>query len=464
MSDTSFMSLSELARGIRSGAISSVQIVEDNLARIDQLNPELNIFTRVTGEDALAQAEIRDAEAKDGKFRGPLHGLTVAVKDLIDVQGYTNSAGSAARQYADPATHNATSVERLLSDGAIVIGLTNLHEWAYGGTSVNPTFGPVGNPWMKTHIPGGSSGGSAAAVLAGMASFAVGTDTGGSVRIPASLCGVAGIKTTLGQIPTTGVMPLAWSLDTVGPIGRSVADLLDPYASMAVRQSASADPIWDDSRLRGSTVGIAAHYYADEGRTDPEVYQSFQNAVEHLKALGVRVQEVEMPSLRFASPAQYAILLSEGASIHDGDRRADRAAYGEDVRRLLAIGDTMLAQDYLAALRYRTEVARDFNRVFSEVDFLISPTTPHVATPIELQELMWPNGESESLLDAIWRNTFPSNLAGLPSSSQPCGMTRAGLPIGLQVIGPADSEWDILGFAAAVERTAGWSVSFADNL
>ena len=464
MTDTSFMSLSELAYGIRSREITSVQIVEDNLARIDQLNGELNIFTRVTADQALSQARTLDAEAEAGRFRGPLHGFTVAVKDLMDVKGYPNTAGSAARTDAPAATSNALAVERVLSEGAIVIGLTNLHEWAYGGTSVNPTFGAVGNPWLKTHIPGGSSGGSAAAVLAGMSAFAIGTDTGGSVRIPASLCGVAGIKTTLGQIPTTGVLPLAWSLDTVGPIGRTVADLLAPYAAMSGTRSSAADPTWSASRLSGVTIGVAARYYAEEDRTDPEVYGSFQSAIEQLKALGATVKQVELPSLQFASPAQYAILLSEGASIHDGALRADRAAYGEDVRRLLAIGDSMLALDYLAALRYRTEVARDFNRVFGEVDFLVSPTTPHVATPIELQELTWPNGESESLLDAIWRNTFPSNLAGLPSSSQPCGMTKAGLPIGFQVIGPANSEWAILGFAAAVERALGWNLPFAANL
>lgn len=464
MPNTSLMSVSELANGIRSGAITSVQIVQDNLACIQRLDPDLNIFTRVMAEEALTQARLRDAEAGEGKFHGPLHGLTVGIKDLMDVQGYPNTAGSAARRNSAPAQRNAIAVERVIQDGAIVIGLTNLHEWAYGGTSINPTFGAVGNPWRTTHIPGGSSGGSAAAVITGMASFALGTDTGGSVRIPASLCGVASLKTTLGQVPTTGVLPLAWSLDSVGPIARNVADLFLPYASISLRQPEEGSPSWNAARLKNVSVGIDVRYYLDEDRMDPEVFVGFQSAVAHLQSLGVVVKTVEIPSLRYASAAQYAILLSEGASVHDGERRADRDSYGEDVRRLLAIGDTMLAQDYLAALRYRTEVALDFNRVFAEVDFLISPTTPHAATPNNVQELTWPNGESESLLDAIWRNTFPSNLAGIPSSSQPCGVTHDGLPIGFQVIGPANSEWDILGFAAAVEALSDWPVSFANKI
>lgn len=461
MSELAFLTVAETARGLRERTFSALELVEANATQIERWNPSHSVFTVTTVEEARERARQLDAEAARGVFRGPLHGLTVAVKDLIDVAGHPNSAGTGARRHADPAVSHAPAVQALTDAGANVIGLANLHEWAYGGSSSNPFFGSVRNIWDEDRIPGGSSGGSAVAVAAGMASFALGTDTGGSVRIPASLTGISSLKVTVGSVPTRGVMPLSWTLDTVGPMARRAEDLVLPYAALrggaahtgAAHTGAAERPRPD---LRRLVVGIDRDYYLQRGRVDPDVYAVFTGVLADLEAVGARVVDVSIPLLRESSPAQYALVLAEASAVHSGHHRAERAGYGEDVQALLALGDTVLAGDYLAALRFRTELWAQMRGVFEEVDVLLSPTTPHAATLIGQDEVVWPDGSSESFLDACWRFTYPSNLVGVPSTSQPCGLTSTGLPVGLQVIGRPGSEPFLLDLAGTMERTFGW--------
>lgn len=453
--DLSIAPVSQIISALRSREISALELVEIHLARIDALQDTYHPFTRVLADEARTRAVELDELASKGQFRGSLHGVTLAVKDLMDVGGYPNTAGTSVRREAPAALRNAAGVQSLVDEGAVIIGLTNLHEWAYGGTSDNPIFGPVANPWDPTRIPGGSSGGSAVAVSLGMTAIALGTDTGGSIRIPSSLSGVSGLKTTAGQISTRGVLPLSWTLDTVGPLARRVADLAVPYAAL---RGNSIDPVLMQARthLSGVTIGIDRSYYADSNRMDAAVTEAFNAALLTLEQLGAVVRDVNIPLLHGASAAQYAIILSEASSVHSGRFRDDRPTYGADVQRLLGIGDTVLATDYLAAMRFRSMLWEQFAAAFKEVDVLVAPTNPHVATPMNTENLEWPNGESESLLDAIWRHTFPSNLAGLPSLSQPCALTPEGLPVGLQWIAPPGEESLLIALAGGVEAAAGW--------
>jgi len=457
MSDIAFMSVPELAAAIRARKLSARELVDANAAQIEKFGAAHNIYTVPLVDEARERAGQMDAEAARGAFRGPLHGITLSVKDAFDVAGYRNSYGTISRLQSPPATANAAAVESLVNAGANIIGIANLHELCYGGTSNNPWFGPVRNMWDPARMPGGSSGGSAVAVSAGCSAIAVGTDTGGSVRIPASVTGTSALKVTIGKIPTTGVMPLTWTLDTVGPMGRRIEDLAEAFAAMsgeATRRPSSADRL---PNLSDITVGIDRSYYLEQGRMEPGIYAGFVQAEEQLRGLGVTIVDVSIPLLKDASAAQYAIVLGEASAAFSGPMRAERPKFGTDIQGYLALGDSLLAQDYLAALRFRKELWDQMRGVFESVDFLISPGTPHAASLIEQGSFTWPDGSEESLLDACWRFTFPSNLVGIPSTCQPCGVTAEGLPVGFQIIGRPDSEWDLLSMAAQLERDLDWS-------
>ena len=289
-----------------------------------------------------------------------------------------------------------------------------------------------------------------------MALMALGTDTGGSVRIPASVTGTSALKVTVGTLSTRGVMPLTWTLDTVGPMARRVEDLFAPYAALSGSDERTKANGYSTPGNKKIVLGIDRSYYLEEGRIEPGVYSVFLTALEQLKSAGVTIVDVSMPLLKNASPAQYALVLAEAAAVHSGKHRAERREYGADVQGYLALGDGLLAQDYIAAHRFRAELWNQMRSVFEGVDFLVSPSTPHVASPIGQGEFLWPNGTTESLLDACWRFTFPSNLVGIPSISQPCGLTPEGLPVGLQLIGRPNSEWDLLIAARNFEREMDW--------
>ncbi len=457
MSDIAFMSVPELAAAIRAGKISATDVVEANAKQIEKFNSDHNIFTLPLIDEARARAKDLDADAARGVFRGPLHGVTLAVKDAIDVAGYRNTYGTISRVDSAPAAGNASVVQSLVDAGANIIGLANLHELCYGGTSNNPWFGPVRNMWDPARMPGGSSGGSAVSVSSGCSAIAIGTDTGGSVRIPASVTGTAALKVTIDKFSTSGVMPLTWTLDTVGPMARRVEDLFEAYAAMsgeASRQPSDAPRFADPSQI---VVGIDRSYYLEQGRMEPGIYDGFTKAMDELTGLGITIVDVSIPLLRHASAAQYAIVLGEASAAFSGPLRAERPKYSPESQGYLALGDTLLAQDYLAALRFRKELWDQMRDVFETVDFLIAPGTPHAASLIEQTEFTWPDGSTESLLDACWRFTFPSNLVGIPTTCQPCGVTPEGLPVGFQLIGRPNSEWPLLATAAMLERELEWN-------
>jgi aspartyl-tRNA(Asn)/glutamyl-tRNA(Gln) amidotransferase subunit A len=456
MSDIAFMSVPELAAAIRAGKISAVDVVEANAKQIEKFNSDHNIFTLPLVDEARARAKDLDADAARGVFHGPLHGVTLAVKDAIDVAGYRNTYGTISRVDSPPAPRNASVVQSLVDAGANIIGLANLHELCYGGTSNNPWFGPVRNMWDPARMPGGSSGGSAVSVSSGCSAIAIGTDTGGSVRIPASVTGTAALKVTIDKFSTSGVMPLTWTLDTVGPMGRRVEDLFEAYAAMSgepARRPSDAPRFADPSQI---VVGIDRAYYLEQGRMEPGIYDGFIKAMDQLAGLRIKIVDVSIPLLQQASAAQYAIVLGEASAAFSGPLRAERPKYSPESQGYLALGDTLLAQDYLAALRFRQELWDQMRDVFETVDFLIAPGTPHAASLIEQSEFNWPDGTTESLLDACWRYTFPSNLVGIPTTCQPCGVTPEGLPVGFQLIGRPNSEWPLLATAGMLERELAW--------
>jgi aspartyl-tRNA(Asn)/glutamyl-tRNA(Gln) amidotransferase subunit A len=456
MSEIAFMSVPELAAAIRERRISSTEVVEANAAQIEKFGEAHNIYTLPLIDEARARAREMDAEAGRGSFRGPLHGITLSVKDAFDVAGYRNTYGTASRLESAPAAANSAAVQAMINAGANIIGLTNLHELCYGGTSNNPWFGPVRNMWDKDRMPGGSSGGSAVAVSSGCSALALGTDTGGSVRIPASVTGTSALKVTIGKVPTAGVMPLTWTLDTVGPMGRRIEDLVEAYGALSGEPTRPGSNQGRTRRPSEVTVGIDRSYYLEEAKMEPGIYAGFMRAEQQLRDLGVTVVDVSIPLLRHASAAQYAIVLGEASAVFSGPMRGERPKFGTDIQGYLALGDSLLAQDYLAALRFRKELWDQMREVFETVDFLISPGTPHAASLIEQGGFVWPDGSEESLLDACWRFTFPSNLVGIPSTCQPCGLTPDGLPVGFQIIGRPDSEWELLSLASQLERELAW--------
>lgn len=440
--------IQRLHTALRARQISSRELVEEALAKIEKFESRLNAFLTVTGDQALAQADLLDQELADGTYRGILHGIPIAHKDLVRTKGVRTTGGS--KIFAGYVPKRDAEVARLLGDaGAVSVGKTGLHELAYGVTSNNPHYGAVHNPWDLTRIPGGSSGGSAAAVCAGIVPFATGTDTGGSIRVPASFCGIVGFKPTFGKISTAGVLPLGVTLDHVGPMTGTVRDAAIAYRSM--QQPASTGGSWDQADLRGVRIGVPRNYYFE--RVDAEVAGSVRSAVQVAERLGARVIEIDVPDMIALTQAGATCLLAEAASSLRPylDRRGD---FGEDVLARLDQGRGILALDYLDALRVRRRTGRAFAKLWEKIDFLFTPSTPMTA-PIIGEKFVTLGGEQEEVRAAATRFTRGMNALGLPAISLPCGFSRSGLPIGLQIIGARDRDAFVLRAAAAMEDALG---------
>ncbi|MGH2453632.1 MAG: amidase [bacterium] len=454
--------LAGLAGAIRAGRRSPVALVEGCLARIRETEPRLRAFIRVEEASALADAAAREREARDGRIRGPLHGIPIAVKDLFDQTGLPTTAGAAIRR-GHRATLTATAVCRLQDAGAVIIGRTNLHEFAFGVTSVNPHFGAVGNPANPDHVAGGSSGGSGAAVAAGCCLAALGTDTGGSIRIPAALCGIAGLKPTFGRISRHGVVPLAWSFDTVGPMTRTVAD-----AALLLEVLAGPEP---DDPVTGRRGGFAGRSVGPPGafrvgrlrgaffeeKTDPEVGAALERAAELLAQQGGRIGEARVDAVEAGQAAQTTILFAEAAAYHQRAYPGRLAEYGSDVRELLAAGAALPATAYVEAQRVQAVVIGQVGRLLEEADVLLCPTVPVPAPRID--EVDPARGEGWRQARApLSRLTRLFNLTGLPAVSVPVGRTRAGLPIGAQLAAAPGQEARLLSIAGALEAAVGWEL------
>jgi aspartyl-tRNA(Asn)/glutamyl-tRNA(Gln) amidotransferase subunit A len=454
-----FRSLSDVAEQIHRQVISPVEVTRAVLERLERLNPRLNAFLAIFAEQALEAAKRAEQEIVAGQPRGPLHGVPLALKDIFALRGVQVTAGSKVLGAWVP-EEDATVVGRLKAAGAIFVGTLNLYEFATGAV-LNPHYGPTHNPWQLDHTTGGSSTGSGAAVAAGIVYGTLGTDTGGSVRIPAALCGLVGFKPTYGRVSRHGVIPLAWSLDHVGPLTRTVRDtalLMSVIAGHDPRDATtSRQPVPDyvaalTGAVAGVRVGVPRELFF-EG-LDADVQQAVEQAIQQLQALGARVIEVSWDSIRQV-PALYTISLAEGAAAHAGWIRTRADFYGADVRERMRQGLLVPAVAYLKAQRLRALVMRDLEQVFRDVDVLATPTSPIPAPKLDSGpgEIGAPLG---ALRSTLRRLTLPFNITGSPAVSVPCGFSRDGLPIGLQLVSRPFDEARLLNLAHAYEQSTPW--------
>jgi len=443
------------AESLRARRVSSVELTTAALARIDRHNPSLKAFITVTPEQALEQARQADSERAAGQDRGPLHGIPVAVKDLFFTRGVRTTAGSKVYENFVP-DYNAAVVDKLLSAGAVTLGKLNMHEMAYGITSANPHYGAVANPWNAAHSPGGSSGGSGTAVAVGMVYAAMGSDTGGSIRIPASFCGVVGLKPTYGRVSRYGALPLGYSLDHMGPIAGTVRDaavILNAIAGYDHRDpTSSRRPLVDfvpeeGVSVRGLRIGFPQNFFFE--CLDPEVESAVRGAIARAESMGAQVKPVMVPDIAALNAVSRMILLAEASAVAEPFLgRQDQ--FGPDVLALFNQGRLIPATDYVNAQRLRRKLREEFNRLWTDVDCLVTPTTPNTAPRIG-ETTVRLAGRDEDVRLAATRLVRGINALGLPAVSLPCGLGPDGLPIGLQIIGPAFDEAVILRIAAALE-------------
>lgn len=445
------MTALQAGAAIRARELSPVELLDSVLARIEAVDDRVGAFVTVTEDFAREAAQRAADEIAQGHDRGPLHGVTVGVKDLVDTVGIRTTSSS--RTMADNVpTCDAAVVERLAEAGAVMVGKTHTHEFAFG--VITPT---TRNPWNLDHIPGGSSGGSGAALAAGMCHLAIGTDTGGSIRIPASVNGVVGLKPTYGRVSRRGIASLSWALDHVGPMARTVADaaaMLQALAGYDRSDPGSRDvPAADYAATLGEGVagmrlGLPRTYFFDN--VDPAVEAAVRAAADRLAEAGAEVVEVDVPVPEAYMPTEYMIFLSEASAYHQTRIREQAEDFEPDVRLLLEAGEMLLATDYIKALRVRTLIQNGWRDLFERpLDAVLAPTLPNVAAKVGQKEFT--HGEAEAIIDSYVRLSAPGNLTGLPALSVPCGFDGQGLPIGLQVLGRPFDEATVLRVGAAWE-------------
>lgn len=461
--EASELSLVATARLIHRRELSPVELVQAILDRIASYGKSLNAYIAWYAEEAIEAAKRAEDAVAHGRPLGPLHGIPIAVKDLFFTAGIPTTAGSRIFKDFVP-SEDATVVRRLREAGAILLGKLNLHELAYGITSENPHFGAVRNPWDLNRIAGGSSGGSAAGVAASLCLASLGTDTGGSIRIPAACCGIVGLKPTYGRVSRDGVVPLAWSLDHVGPITRVVEDaalLLEVLASPDPHDvTASSLPVPQYSRmlgdsLKGVGIGLPTDSFFDAAEVDPSVMAAVEEAMRVLQDAGARVEDVSIPLLRHAPAIQFLTIASEATANHGRLLRTRGRELGVDVRRRLELGEFLGASQYLRAQQARRLLMRQFDAALRQVNLLVTPTLPIVAPPLGAQTVTI-RGIQKNIQPVMTRFTSPLNLTGLPAISIPCGTTTEGMPVGLQIIGRAFDEATVLRAAFAYQRATPW--------
>ncbi len=444
------LTLAEASQLVRAKKVSPVELTEACLRRIEQRNPGLNAFITITADSALAEARTAEGEIHKGQWRGPLHGIPIALKDLLDTTGVRTTAASDLFRNRVPA-EDAEVVGKLKASGAVFLGKLNLHEFAYGASSVVSAFGPVRNPLDPEYSAGGSSSGSAAAVAAGLCYAALGTCTGGSIRQPASFCGIVGLKPTYGLVSARGVVPLSTSLDHVGPITRTVMDaalLLQVLAPDGAPDYAAAVAL-DPSPLR---IGVPrAHFYDS---LHPEIEASVDAALTVLKKLSANQQTVEFEvSLDAINNLSNLLTKAEAYAYHRQYVTETPELYQAETLRRIRAGAEIDAETYNAVVRELDEVRRSAVRIFETVDALVTPTVP--VPPFKIAELLADPQALRSKEQLTLRNTRAFNVLGWPTISIPCGRTSAGLPIGLQITGAPGAEATVLSLAAAYERVTG---------
>lgn len=449
------MTIREAANALREKRISPVELTTAAISRIDRLNAKLRAFITVTAEYAMIRARQAESELAGGRDLGPLHGIPIAVKDLFAMRGVRTTSGSKIFENFVP-DFNSTVVERLEAAGAVILGKLNMHELAYGVTSDNPHFGTVHNPWDIERSPGGSSGGSGAAVAANIVFGAMGSDTGGSIRIPASFCGTVGLKPTYGRVSRYGASPLGYSLDHMGPLTRCVRDaalFLNVLAGRDRRDATtSRRPVVDfvpeeGCSLRGRRIGFPENFYFD--RLDPEVESAVRGAIARAQSLGAEIKPVRVPDISALNAVGQMILLSEASAVLE-PYMEHRARFGADVLTRLDQGRLIPATDYINAQRIRRRLRAQFDKLWDDVDCILTPTTPNTAPAIGTQTIRL-GGRDEDARLATTRLVRGINVLGIPALSIPCGLSSTGLPIGLQILGAPFDEATILGVGAAME-------------
>ena len=454
--DLPALSLVDAADLLRGRKVSPLELTNACLTRIERLNPVLNAFITVTADQALADARAAETDIARGRRRGPLHGIPIALKDLFDTAGVKTTAASAV--FADRVpSQDAEVVRRLKQAGAILVGKLNMHEFAYGDTSAQTYFGPVRNPWDRQRISGGSSGGSGAAVAARLCYGALGSDTGGSIRQPSAYCGIVGLKPTYGLVSTTGVVPLSWSLDHVGPMTRTVADtavLLQAIAGYDPRDTNSLNAVPPHyAKALGQKVselrlGVPRAVFYES--LDPEIERAVNDALQVLRRLTASVRDVELPPYQ-----TLPVVGAEAYAFHTPYFTKTPELYRPATRQRIEGGSRITASAYIEGKRDLDRLRRAVADVFSTVDLLVTPTTPILAQTVEdavnSPTVPPPGGVALSL-----RNTQPFDIYGLPTISIPCGFSRTGLPIGLQISGPHLGEPRVLALAHAYEQATEW--------
>ena len=451
------LTLSQASELVRSRKVSPVELTQACLSRIEQLNPKLNAFITVTADSTLAQAREAESEIQRGRWKGPLHGIPIALKDNVDTAGVRTTAASGLFKDRIP-KQDADIVRRLKASGAVLLGKLNLHEFAYGGSSVISYFGAVRNPWDTAYSPGGSSGGSAAALAAELCYGAIGSDTGGSIRVPAAYCGIVGLKPTYGRVSTSGVIPLAWSLDHVGPMTRTAMDaalMLNVIAGYDPDDPNSADTLVQDcaAGLEGKTsslrIGIPRiHFY--EG-LHPEIQAAVDAALSVLAKLTSSQHEVEIPA---ANDTALLIMKTEAYAFHRVYLAKSADLYQPETLNRIRAGAGISGAEYIDARRQLDKSRRSISKIFDAVDLLLTATTP--VPPLKISELLADPDHLRAKEVLSSPNTRPFNLLGLPTVSIPCGFTSNGLPIGMKIIGPPIGEATVLRLAHAYEQATDW--------
>jgi aspartyl-tRNA(Asn)/glutamyl-tRNA(Gln) amidotransferase subunit A len=445
--DIRYLDMDTLAQYYRAGKLSPVEVVKTLLGHIENENPRINAFITVLEDEALLQAREAEADFRSGNIRGPLQGIPIGLKDLFYTKGIRTTMGSQIYQNYIP-DHDATAVQALKQAGAIIIGKLNTHQFAYGPTGDRSFFGPVRNPHNTNHMTGGSSSGSAASVASGMCYGALGTDTSASIRLPAALCGIVGMKPTLGRVSKYGVFPLSSTLDHVGPMTRGIRDNAILLGTIATPLNENYGRHIGES-IRGLKIGIPDSYYFEY--LHPEVEARMDSVISLLQSSGAAIQKVKLKGIQDIFQAQQTILKYEAFQVHRKHLMEIPEQYDDEVRTRLMTGAETTAQEYADALQYKEQADGAFREAFEEVDVILTPTVGMTAPVIGEREPVI-NGEKMVLRWLMTRLTAPTNFVGSPSLSVPCGNSQSGLPIGVQLIGKWFDEATLYRVGYAIEH------------
>ena len=439
------MTIEQFGRRLRSRELTSVRATEECLRRIEADNPKLNAFIRVMADEAMRQAREADQDLAAGRDHGPLHGVPISIKDLLDIRGIPTTAASRVRE-GHVAERDCAVIAHLAQAGAVFIGKTNLHEFAFGTTNEDSAFGPARNPHDPSRSPGGSSGGSAASVAAGMALATIGTDTGGSIRIPSAACGIVGLKPSLGEVSIDGVVPLSRTMDHVGPLAQTVTDACLLYHAL-LGDTAAAPPA--PMPIHGLRLAVPRPYFCD--LLDDDVRARFEEALDRLRAAGARIDDIEIHHAAEIAPIYLHIVLADAAAYHATALETMPERYTAPVRIRLEMGRYVLAEDYVRALAGRERLTREVDAALSQHDALILPTLPIPAPPIGATTAQV-GPTAEPIRNLMLRLTQPFNVTGHPAIAIPSGLSRDGLPCSVQLVGRRMQTDALLRVALACER------------